>query len=145
MDYQAQQIMFNTRQPEEPRRKADIATMRISSFMINENNPKVEGLTTLKKEGFEQPQTITVENQEKNIEYQPVKVVEQEVDRFETGGQVRSMESPNGYEDNKQFVGKGRQVKESALSQELGLLTSKGATAHREYQIFTKFEDPEIY
>ena len=56
----AQEIMFNTRPVEEPRRKADVATMRISSLMINENNPKIEGLSKI--EGSPQPSAIFVEN-----------------------------------------------------------------------------------
>lgn len=37
------------------------------------------------------------------------------------------------------------EANEPVLSNDLGILTSKAATAHREYQIFTKFEDPETY
>ena len=38
-----------------------------------------------------------------------------------------------------------KEVKESVLSKDLGALTSGCTTAHREYQIFTKYEDPDIY
>lgn len=50
-EYPAQEIMFNTRpeRVDDARRKPDVATMRISSFMIN-NNPVVAGLPKSEQE-----------------------------------------------------------------------------------------------
>lgn len=47
--------------------------------------------------------------------------------------------------EKKVEMSKVEEIKESVISNDLGMLTSKAATAHREYQIFTKFENPDTY